>query len=66
MALQAGGLVVNSSQGGGSKDTWVMGARAEVLRAAPPAPRPAVPFPLPSGPPMDHGPVVDAELGQQQ
>ena len=25
VALQEGGLVVNSSQGGGSKDTWVVG-----------------------------------------
>jgi uncharacterized circularly permuted ATP-grasp superfamily protein len=66
VALQAGGLVVNSSQGGGSKDTWVMGARAESVRATPVAPRAVAAFPLPSGPPMDHGPVVDAELGQQQ
>jgi uncharacterized circularly permuted ATP-grasp superfamily protein len=28
VALQAGSLVVNSSQGGGSKDTWVLGADA--------------------------------------
>ena len=27
MALRAGSLVVNSSQGGGSKDTWVLEAR---------------------------------------
>jgi uncharacterized circularly permuted ATP-grasp superfamily protein len=26
VALRAGSLVVNSSQGGGSKDTWVLGA----------------------------------------
>ena len=26
MALKEGSLVVNSSQGGGSKDTWVLGA----------------------------------------
>jgi uncharacterized circularly permuted ATP-grasp superfamily protein len=26
VALQRGSLVVNSSQGGGSKDTWVLGA----------------------------------------
>jgi uncharacterized circularly permuted ATP-grasp superfamily protein len=25
VALQPGSLVVNSSQGGGSKDTWVLG-----------------------------------------
>jgi uncharacterized circularly permuted ATP-grasp superfamily protein len=28
VALRAGGLVVNSSQGGGSKDTWVVGTAA--------------------------------------
>ena len=28
VALQAGSLVVNSSQGGGSKDTWVLAERA--------------------------------------
>jgi uncharacterized circularly permuted ATP-grasp superfamily protein len=33
VALKKGSLVVNSSQGGGSKDTWVL------PRAAPPAPR---------------------------
>ena len=26
VALKAGSLVVNSSQGGGSRDTWVLGA----------------------------------------
>jgi uncharacterized circularly permuted ATP-grasp superfamily protein len=29
VALREGSLVVNSSQGGGSKDTWVLGAAAE-------------------------------------
>lgn len=68
VALQAGGLVVNSSQGGGSKDTWVMGAQAQAFGAAlPRSPvRPPPPAPLPAGPPMDQGPVVDVELGQQQ
>ena len=33
VALPAGSLVVNSSQGGGSKDTWVLASRtAEVAR----------------------------------
>jgi len=68
VALQAGGLVVNSSQGGGSKDTWVMGAQAQAFGAAHPRSpvRPPPPAPLPAGPPMDQGPVVDVELGQQQ
>jgi uncharacterized circularly permuted ATP-grasp superfamily protein len=26
VALTAGSLIVNSSQGGGTKDTWVLGA----------------------------------------
>jgi uncharacterized circularly permuted ATP-grasp superfamily protein len=26
VALRKGSLIVNSSQGGGSKDTWVLGA----------------------------------------
>ena len=32
VALERGSLVVNSSQGGGSKDTWVLGADAEPRR----------------------------------
>ena len=33
VALQEGSLVVNSSQGGGTKDTWVLGdAQAQPLR----------------------------------
>jgi len=61
VALQEGGLVVNSSQGGGSKDTWVVGGgpsmpvlppRQSSLRLA--------------GPPMDVGPLVEGELGVQQ
>jgi uncharacterized circularly permuted ATP-grasp superfamily protein len=30
VALPEGSLVVNSSQGGGSKDTWVLASRASV------------------------------------
>ncbi len=33
VALERGQLVVNSSQGGGSKDTWVLGAELERRRA---------------------------------
>ena len=36
VALRKGSLVVNSSQGGGSKDTWIV--EADPLRAAPPGP----------------------------
>jgi uncharacterized circularly permuted ATP-grasp superfamily protein len=61
VALREGGLVVNSSQGGGSKDTWVIGG-------GPPAPvlppRQAAPFN--AGPPMDAGPQAESENGRQQ
>jgi uncharacterized circularly permuted ATP-grasp superfamily protein len=61
VALQEGGLVVNSSQGGGSKDTWVIGA-------GPPAPvvEARQPVPVSAGPPMDAGPRHDAENNRQQ
>jgi hypothetical protein len=49
VALSEGSLVVNSSQGGGSKDTWVLASRAsapdrelaaaEVVRSLPREPR---------------------------
>lgn len=35
VALRKGSLVVNSSQGGGSKDTWVIAANAQQLRPMP-------------------------------
>ncbi len=72
VALQEGGLVVNSSQGGGSKDTWVVGqpgpaARWTVPTSRLPSPaRPEPPRPIEVGPPMDDGPPVDAEQAQQQ
>jgi hypothetical protein len=34
VALKEGSLVVNSSQGGGTKDTWVLGDGSEVLAAS--------------------------------
>jgi hypothetical protein len=53
VALPEGSLVVNSSQGGGSKDTWVLASRssgadrelaaAEVVRKLPKAPKGAKP-----------------------
>ena len=51
VALQEGGLVVNSSQGGGSKDTWVIGGGLSMPRT--PA---ATTTPHLAGPPMDVGP----------
>ncbi len=61
VALGEGGLVVNSSQGGGSKDTWVVGGGLSM-----PVLPPRQVLPFQAGPPMDVGPVPDAELGVQQ
>ena len=61
VALQEGGLVVNSSQGGGSKDTWVAGGGLSV-----PVLPPRQAIPLMPGPPMDAGPLADPEQGVQQ
>jgi len=61
VALDEGGLVVNSSQGGGSKDTWVVGGGP----AAPVLP-PRQQALLSAGPPMDAGPGEDSENRNQQ
>ena len=61
VALQEGGLVVNSSQGGGSKDTWVVGGGLSM-----PVLPPRQASPLLAGPPMDVGPRADSENGVQQ
>jgi uncharacterized circularly permuted ATP-grasp superfamily protein len=41
VALKKGSLVVNSSQGGGSKDTWVLAERDEQIKIANPVNNPA-------------------------
>jgi uncharacterized circularly permuted ATP-grasp superfamily protein len=67
VALPKGSLVVNSSQGGGSKDTWVL---ADPLATAhlperPPAPPEQLSFaPREEGTPPERGPVEG--MGQQQ
>lgn len=61
VALRDGGLVVNSSQGGGSKDTWVVGGGLSM----PVLPPRQVAAPQ-AGPPMDVGPLEEGELGVQQ
>jgi uncharacterized circularly permuted ATP-grasp superfamily protein len=71
VALPEGSLVVNSSQGGGSKDTWVLaagGGRAAASPATAPAASPAsVPITAVAQPAYrpDPGPGV-AQAGQQQ
>ena len=67
VALPEGSLVVNSSQGGGSKDTWVLASRAsvadrelaaaEVVRALPKAAK---------GPKPENGSDVSSQRQQQQ
>ena len=65
VALPEGSLVVNSSQGGGSKDTWVL-ADPTANRAAPRArPRRVGVLPVAAGAPLDPGPAV-AQAAQQQ
>ncbi len=65
VALPEGSLVVNSSQGGGSKDTWVLAAGqarpgGQVLE--PPLTQVTAPS---AGPPPDPGPAV-VQVAQQQ
>jgi uncharacterized circularly permuted ATP-grasp superfamily protein len=61
VALQKGSLVVNSSQGGGSKDTWVIGgSHPAPVHTVASATAPS------AGPPMDLGPPLHDDQGQQQ
>jgi uncharacterized circularly permuted ATP-grasp superfamily protein len=61
VALRKGSLVVNSSQGGGSKDTWVLAG--ERRPAAPKAPERTNP---PQGPLPAVTSALDREIQQQQ
>ncbi|HET9689931.1 MAG TPA: circularly permuted type 2 ATP-grasp protein [Acidimicrobiales bacterium] len=61
VALPEGGMVVNSSQGGGSKDTWVTMGDAPAPRARALAARP-----LPPAPAIDPGPGAGDDQPQQQ
>jgi uncharacterized circularly permuted ATP-grasp superfamily protein len=60
VALQEGGLVVNSSQGGGSKDTWVVAGPRQVPLTQ------AEGDPGSTGVPMDFGPLADVGVGREQ
>jgi uncharacterized circularly permuted ATP-grasp superfamily protein len=62
VALAKGELIVNSSRGGGSKDTWVLAGPGE----APPRKHdPVVHGPLGTTP-QDTGPVLDSRSAQQE
>jgi len=64
VALRAGSLIVNSSQGGGSKDTWVLTTKP-VRHAEPHWPAP-LPAPAVKASPPDLGPRSDQPQQQQQ
>ena len=80
VALPEGSLVVNSSQGGGSKDTWVLASRTsadrelgtpEVVRSVPKSAKGAKPDKGPEPPPQQLQRQSQAQLpglqhGQQQ
>ena len=64
LALPEGELIVNSSRGGGSKDTWVLaGGRVHVQQQT------QAPLPEVHAPPLDTGPAIEsrkAQMEQQQ
>ncbi|WP_117210867.1 circularly permuted type 2 ATP-grasp protein [Allorhizocola rhizosphaerae] len=62
VALPQGALVVNSSQGGGSKDTWVIAAEEVEVSVPTQALPPAEPPPVST---RDSGPVSAQMAGQQ-
>jgi uncharacterized circularly permuted ATP-grasp superfamily protein len=67
VALPEGALVVNSSQGGGSKDTWVLtGAAGPAEPAAEEEPVVIVPSPRSPDPGPSAGPVAVQQQQQQQ
>jgi uncharacterized circularly permuted ATP-grasp superfamily protein len=65
VALPEGALVVNSSQGGGSKDTWVLADSADTSPFEVPH-LPADPAPLPTADSPDLGPGATGGEEQQQ
>ncbi len=64
VALRAGSLVVNSSQGGGSKDTWVL--TSPPIRPAEPELPAMLPVPTVQASSPDLGPTSDQPQQQQQ
>ena len=69
VALPEGELVVNSSRGGGSKDTWVLvpPGGPESPGAGPAGSPAGRPWPAPPGPPVIAPPALppDAQVGRQ-
>jgi hypothetical protein len=65
VALPARSLIVNSSQGGGSKDTWVLAAAEQGREVSPIAPTATASLPVASPAPT-LGPLPEQEAQQQQ
>jgi uncharacterized circularly permuted ATP-grasp superfamily protein len=66
VALPEGSLVVNSSQGGGSKDTWVLASRASVADRELAAAQVVRALPKrPAAPPGEKGPEFNSSQQQQ-
>ncbi|MEI2786465.1 MAG: circularly permuted type 2 ATP-grasp protein [Candidatus Nanopelagicales bacterium] len=66
VALPEGSLVVNSSQGGGSKDTWVVAEPDELLYTPPARPTPRLTRVLAAVPARVHSPTTHDERMRQQ
>jgi uncharacterized circularly permuted ATP-grasp superfamily protein len=66
VALPSGSLVVNSSQGGGSKDTWVLAGGKSASADRELGELGLAKSPPPSSPAAEHGPELTAGQQQQQ
>ena len=67
VALTEGSLVVNSSQGGGSKDTWVLASRSSAAQPEPAATQVVLSLPASTAPGVDNHPLQQQVMtGQQQ
>ena len=66
VALPEGSLVVNSSQGGGSKDTWVVAEPDELMYVPPERPTPRLTRVLAAVPARVHSPTTHDERMRQQ
>jgi uncharacterized circularly permuted ATP-grasp superfamily protein len=66
VALPEGSLVVNSSQGGGSKDTWVVAEPDELMYVPPERPTPRLTRVLAAVPARIHSPTTHDERMRQQ
>ncbi len=66
MALPEGELVVNSSQGGGSKDTWVLAGKGRPAQAAAPTATDTREVVVMTAPTASHEDSMRAQQQQQQ